>query len=403
MSETFVLCLFLAALPFDAIGLFAFGTTILRLLGGLALAVWFLNHLRPHDPIRWDPGLTLMALFVGWGTASGLWSMDPAVSRGALPTYAMLLVLYFLVINVIRNEKQLSAVMIALWLGMLVVVTSGVLNLAAIGFHSQERVSGLSVNANGYVNVLVVCIPSCYWVFTRTRVPFRRVVTAAALVVGGITSLYSQSRGGIVAIIVFFLSLLAFRQTRRRGLVLAVLFITLGFRLAPLALWQRFDETRQRGNVRTSELWPAGLMSFTQRPWLGSGLGTNADALYQVRGWGGAAEGGVVHNAPLAIAIELGIPGLALYLGFLAYVMVRLLRALNARMRKGRSKEAGFAIVLFASFVGYMTTWFKGGGAEYQKMLWVLLGVMSAFSRMLEQPLSVVEARPDILAGRGHD
>jgi hypothetical protein len=55
-------------------------------------------------------------------------------------------------------------------------------------------------------------------------------------------------------------------------------------------------------------------------------------------------------------------------------------------MRQGKAREAGFAIVLLASFLGYMTTWFKGGGMEYSKMVWVLLGLMNAYSRMLEQP-----------------
>ena len=391
MIGTLALCLYLALLPFEQFS--AMGVTVVKLAGGLALVGWLLSHLRSRDPIRWDPGLTLMVLFVIWGTASGLWSVNPAGSIAALPTYAMLLVSYFLIINVVRSEKQLSTALIALWLGSLALVASGVFNLAVIGFHSQDRVSGLSGNANSYVAVLVACIPSGYWVFTRTRIPLRRVITTAALVVAGFTSLYSQSRGGIVAIAVFLLSLMAFRQTRRRGVLFTVLFVALALRLAPLAFWQRFDETIQsRGNERTLVLWPAGLSAFEQNPWLGSGLGTNADAIYEVRGT--KAGGGVVHSAPLAVAIELGFPGLVLYLAFLAYITIRLLRALRARMRLGKSKEAAFAIVLVAGFVGYMTTWFKGGGAEYQKILWVLLGLMSAYSRILEQLPRAVATKP---------
>jgi putative inorganic carbon (HCO3(-)) transporter len=398
MSEIFALCLFLAALPFEQFS--ALGVTILKLAGGLALVVWLFSRLRSLNPIHWDLGLTLMVLFVGWGTASGLWSMSPAATMAQLPTYALLLVSYFLIVNVVRNEKQLSAAMIALWLGVLALLTSGAVDLAAMGFHARSRVSGIFGNPNGYVAMLVACIPSGHWVFTRTRVPFRRLVTAAALVVAVLTSLYSQSRGGILAIIVFLLSLLAFRQTRRRGAVFAVLVIALASRLAPLALWERWDEIKMRGgDVRTLELWPAGLRAFAQNPWLGSGLGTNAGAMYQVRGT--RAGGGVVHNGPLAVAIELGLPGLALYLGFIAYALVRLLRALAQSRKQGREKETVFAVVLVASFVGYMTTWFKGGGAEYQKMLWVLLGLMSAYARILEQPPGPQGTRTRIPVERG--
>jgi putative inorganic carbon (HCO3(-)) transporter len=350
--------------------------------------------LRSLNPIHWDLGLTLMVLFVGWGTASGLWSMNPAATMAQLLTYVLLLVSYFLIVNVIRNEKQLSSAMIALWLGTLVLLTSGAVGMAGIWLRGRDyRISGILGNPNSYVAMLVACVPAVYWVFAMTRVPFRRVATSAAVVVAGITSLYSLSRGGTIAIIAFLLSLLAFRQTRRRGFAFAVLLLALGFWMAPSAFWQRWEETRtKRGDIRTMELWPAGLRASTRSPWLGSGLGTNADAIYDIRGT--RAGGAVAHNAPLAVAIELGLPGLALYLGFIAYALVRLLRVLTARMRQGSSKEAVFAVVLVASFMGYMTTWFKGGGAEYQKMLWVLLGLMSAYARILEQPSSVVGARP---------
>jgi O-antigen ligase len=163
------------------------------------------------------------------------------------------------------------------------------------------------------------------------------------------------------------------------------LVLVLGLRFAPFAFWQRWEETRmQGGDVRTRELWPAGLKAFAQRPLMGSGLGTNAQAIAPVRGR--AEAGTVVHNPPLAVATELGLPGLALYLGFIVSATARLLRALAARLKLGRSRDTTFAIVLFAGFAGYMTSWFKSGGAEQQKMLWVLLGLMSAYARILEQP-----------------
>jgi putative inorganic carbon (hco3(-)) transporter len=383
MGETLALCLFLAAMPFEQFT--AMGVTILKLTGGTAFAAWLFSRLRSLDSVRWDPGMTLMVLFLGWGMASGLWSIDYAVTMGKLLTYVLLLSSYFLIVNVIRDERQFSAAMIALWLGTLVLLISGALDMTRIPLLRDEsyRLTGVLGNANAYVAMLVACVPSGYWFFTRTRAPFRRVLTVVATLVAVITSLYTLSLGGAIAIIITLLSLLAFWQTRRRGAVFAVLVLIVGLRVAPLAFWQRWEETRAKGgDSRTRELWPAGLEALAQRPWLGSGLGTNGVALYSIRGT--RAHGDVVHSAPLAVAIELGLPGLALYLGFIAYALVRLLRVLRVRMKRGRSKETGFAIVLLASFVGYMTTWFKSGGAEYQKILWVLLGLMSAYARILE-------------------
>ena len=388
MIETLALCPFLASLPLETFT--TGGVTILKLTGGLALAGWLLGHLRSRDPIRQDPGFVLMVLFVVWGAASFLWSINPATSMYKPQTYALLLMSYFLITNVVRSEKQLSVAMIALWVGMLVLVTSGVLGLSAIRSNdASSRLGGIVGNPNGYVAMFVALIPACYWVYARTKVPFRRAITAAALLAGGVTAFYTKSRGGFISIGVFFLCLLAFRQTRRRALGFVVLFLVLALRLAPLGLWQRMDESVQRGNVRTTKLWPAGLAALGQRPFFGSGLGTNQQAISRVRGGGGA----VVHNAPLAVAIELGVVGLALYCAMLGYCTVRLWRAVASATRQGRSREALFAVVLLASFFGYMTTWFKGGGMEASKMVYVLAGLMSAYARILEQPPGAT--RPD--------
>jgi O-antigen ligase len=379
MIETIALCLFLVALPLEQFN--AMGVTVLKLAGGLALGGWLIGRPRARDPIRWDTGATLMLLFLFWGAASYFWSIDPGTSMDKLQTYALLLVTYFLITNVVRGERELPAAMTALWVGMVVLVISGVIGMSAIQANNEDsRLAGVEGNPNGYVALIMACVPACYWLFTRAKARLYKAVVAASLLVAAVTSFYAKSRGGFISTVIFFLSLLAFRQTRRRAVGFAVLFSVLTFRLAPLGLWQRLDESRQRGNVRTTTLWPAGLKAFGQRPWFGSGLGTNLQALSRVRG-----GKSVVHNSPLAVAIELGIVGLTLYCGLLAYCTVRLWRAIASAMRQGRTREAGFAIVLLASFFGYMTTWFKGGGMEAAKMVWVLLGFMSAYAHILEQ------------------
>jgi hypothetical protein len=335
-----------------------------------------------------------MLLFTIWGIASCFWSIDPTASMERLPTYILLFLSYFLIVNIVGSEKQLSTVMVALWLGTLVLLTSGVLEMTGIWKSAEsDRLSGVIGNANAYVVMLVAYIPACYWVFTRTVIPLRKLVTGAALVAAGITSLHAQSRGGVVSISVFFLVLLAYRQTRWRGLALAVLLLVLALRAAPLGFWERWEEVRVRGgDVRTLELWPVGLRTLAQSPLTGSGLGTNAQAIAPALRR--TATGLVVHNPLLGVAIELGLPGLLLYLGFTVYPLVLLLRALKSSVRLGRPKESAFAIVLVASFAGYMASWFKGGGMECNKMLWVLLGLMSAYARILEQPPDVEGAQP---------
>ena len=167
MVETYALCLFLAAIPLDQFS--TMGMTILKLVGGVALAGWLLSRLRSRDPIRWDLGATLMLLFVFWGAASYFWSIEPASTLYSLQTYMLLLVLYFLIVNVVRGEKQFSPAMIALWVGMLVLVISGLLGVSSIRLNDEDsRLAGIAGNPNTYVAILVALVPPSYWVYSRT-------------------------------------------------------------------------------------------------------------------------------------------------------------------------------------------------------------------------------------------
>ena len=194
-----------------------------------------------------------------------------------------------------------------------------------------------------------------------------------------ITNLFTASRGGVISVVVFFLVLLTFRRARRQGAILSVAVIVLAWQLAPPFFWERLGELGTEPEVRLAILWPAGRDAFLRNPLLGSGLGTNALTLSRVLLYLTS-----VHSAPLAIAIEVGLPGLLIYLSFMAIPVFHLWNAIKAFDSQGRTDLSKLAEVVVATFVAFLASWIKGGGLEYSKVLWLLLGLMAVLSTMAE-------------------
>ena len=72
------------------------------------------------------------------------------------------------------------------------------------------------------------------------------------------------------------------------------------------------------------------------RPFIGHGLGTSAEANYNVKG-----KGQISHNLYLEVATELGYIGLMLYLLFMRSILVNI-RLTNRRLQAEKKEDKGF-------------------------------------------------------------
>lgn len=157
---------------------------------------------------------------------------------------------------------------------------------------------------------------------------------ATAVVVVGSALLLSQSRGGFAALLVglavFVMSLRTTRSGRRRwgaaalalvivtGILLAVSGGDLAGRLGTHLAGQQVE--------RRAEIYELTARLIGERPWLGVGLG-GFDELYHAERTDAFGTSVVTfvraHNTYLELALEAGLPALALVCGILAFLWWR--------------------------------------------------------------------------------
>jgi O-antigen ligase len=185
--------------------------------------------------------------------------------------------------------------------------------------------------------------------------------------------LLTGSRGAFVAGIVA-LSIVPLTLTRisRRSLVLIpsalVVVLVMTTMFVPGYIWDRMftisQEIAGQGTLTGRiDIWRAGWEAFLDRPVLGAGGGA----------FGAAVESVILerrmqasHNAFLAVLVEQGITGLAVFaalLGACAWVISRL----------PPPERKLWGVVMLTWFVGVMSV-----GWQYRKLTWLLFGLLAA-------------------------
>ena len=299
--------------------------TITKLMGVVAVAMAMIMPRPtgwakpPRDAMM--PVFTVFALWPLLGTlALGL--PLPAVSFSYLISLALLMVATRSLIctperarNVIR-ASVLAAGMGAAWC------------YKQHFMEGAERAWGVGLDPNYEALSMVMMIPLAAWMGrAEVRLLWRTVGALTAASLAGATYL-TQSRGGLLALaVVGFAALL---RTRRRPATLCALLVAFGalLTLAPVGLWQRFENIRLSGSPINGdetaaqtrlELIVAGLSMVESHPLLGVGLdGFKAAAPSYDPRLGEPGTRYIAHNTYLQVAAETGLPGLLLFVALMA-------------------------------------------------------------------------------------
>jgi O-antigen ligase len=254
------------------------------------------------------------------------------------------------------------------------------------GASAQGRLTGDIVNPNFFAAQLIVGIVLAGFMLATVR-GWPRLVLVAMAATFSVAFVLTESRGGLFGAGVALAVVVAGRlRPRAIALVLAVSALALAYyvEFAPATLQQRVTQISAQTSAGRSDEWALAFRMAENHPLQGVGLGnfpvlepsyttSNIDVLKVSY----ALQSLVVHNTYLEILAELGLVGLILFLGAFVGVFRGVRKAVVALERLGDTSTSYLVRGLVAGSAGLLTAYFFGS-AEYEKTLWLLLGLLVA-------------------------
>jgi len=330
-----LLCVVLAfgPLAFGAVQPWAICT--LQLGATACLIVWALRQLTDGAlKIHWNPLFVPALLFgalIGIQLALGRSAYWFATWQGAL-LWAAYGMLFFVATQCFRSTSSLKA--FALFFtgyGFLIAIFAIVQQFTWNGnlywvVHLRDGVWGYGpyVNHAHYAGLMEMLtpIPLVLAMMERWQKPQRTLLGFVALVMAG-TIFLSKSAGGILAFTVqmaFFGIMLAVRQRSRAQMLLllsfGVLLVIWLTTFSPGGIGEGIAKLGDAGRSGRVLMTKDSLKLIAQRPLLGWGLGTFPVVYPSVRSFHTNFLVNAAHNDYIQIAVETGLVGLLLALGF---------------------------------------------------------------------------------------
>lgn len=378
--------------------------TLSRLVGPVALMVMILALPRWTGVRLPRVGVLLAALaYVAWAGASALWTVDPnsgfqlGGTGYAMASLALSIVYMLAIIMFVQREADIRRLVQIIWF---LSTFAGAVSIAQYA-SGYTRALGLAGDANYFAALQVVALPFQALLANQVENTKTRLIVLGGLAITVGSIITSLSRGGILALAtVFFLLALQpargfFRSRSSKRTFLLVAAIGAGILLlasfsALSARTSSLFTTGDGGSGRTN-LWQAALTGWRQTPITGMGfgafIGQSNRLLVSTPGVNFSAyrlrsTGQVVHNVYLESLTELGVIGLALFLGLLVTVALALIRTARRAARVGATYLSSFARAMLLSLAGFaFTSIFLS--TETSRMFWVLLGFSVAVPRVL--------------------
>ena len=271
----------------------------------------------------WLAGALLVWTLVGWPFS--LWPGGTLAL--VLDLYLKALIVFWLISNLVDTHPRLRRMAWTLTLLTVTLALVGISNyLSGVFGPAQDRRilgydAGLTRNPNDLALMLNLVIPIAVSLWLSARRPMLRVMLGLALLVQVTAVILTFSRAGFLTLATT-LGLYALRLLRRpsKGLVFAAVVLALfALPFLPAGYVERLLTLRAIDADATGSAqarWEgtlAAIENMAAYPVLGAGLGMDILALNETVGPTWRA----VHNTYLEYGVDLGVPGLLLFLALL--------------------------------------------------------------------------------------
>jgi putative inorganic carbon (HCO3(-)) transporter len=370
-----------------------------------------------REGLIFDRGFALMFGFLGVQAVSTLFAYDMDVALNTVTQYVIEgMVLYFLLVNVIRDEQVLRQ---SIWAMILAAAIMSAIVLHQELTHNykdvyggfaqrigsfeqtadvwQVRPAGPIGEPNYFAQILLIAVPLGLFRFSSERSLVLRILALGCTVLSIIGVVVTYSRGAAVALLLVGLAIAYLWKIKPHYLVIGLIgMVLLVGIVAPNYVNRVMSIGDAQGFVSQDGGKPkdkslrgraaenlAAIAVFLDYPLLGAGPG-NFLKLYSFyaedTGYfidhGTGTDERPAHNLYLNIAADVGICGLVAFLAIVGVQISRLL-SLRARHPDQGSEIVGLATSTLLSLLAYL---FAGLflSLAYQRYFWILMALISA-------------------------
>ncbi len=343
----------------------------------IASLAWLFSHLSRGERLQAPPLFWPLVVYAALTLVSAGFSIDPEASF----VDSKQLVLFMLVpltYDLARGARAHSVVSIILTIGAASafygIVQYALLNFDGLGRRPQGTLSHWMTYSGTLM--LVICAATARLLYGTSGRLWAAFVMPALLVALSLTLTRGAWVGVAVGVAVLFLS------KDFRLLALLPVVIVIGIVLAPPTLTQRVYSIFDRNDVTSRDrvaMLHAGLAMVQDYPLTGVGPNQVERAYPRYR----VAEAVKptnphLHNVPMQIAAERGLPALAVWIWFVVATVAGLLRLLKTSRHKSL---AAAALGCMAAMLAAGLTEYNFGDSEFLMLLLVIVTLPFAANR----------------------
>lgn len=298
---------------------------IAMLAAALAVGAHVFGRLSRGLPvIAWSAPAAIVLGLVGWAVITLPFSYWPGGSvTFLLESFFKTVIVFLLLANVIDSLARLKRMAWGLVLMSVPLAVTTVGNfMSGDAMQGGDRVigysAGLTANPNDLALMLNLLLPLCIALLLASGRTGIRILLASIACLLTIAIVATFSRAGFLTLMVTGLTYLwLYRNHAGRAWIPVVAVLALlALPIIPSGYVERIttivnieDDSTHSAETRIDDMKAAVRLAVTN-PMLGSGIGMNVLALNEARGETWTA----VHNVYLQLLVELGLPGLGLFL-----------------------------------------------------------------------------------------